>query len=164
MKYRLYLIAMSLLLCACQENNCTMENSVVCRYSLLDSETGMESPLQDTLSIFTTKGKRIINRAINTSELQLPMSHTLPCDTLLLHFTSETAQATDTIIVSKTNIPHFESLECGTSYFHEISNISLKPRKNPVDGLTTLDSVRIVNTHINYDQVTNLHLYHHTGH
>ena len=92
------------------------------------------------------------------------MSHTLPCDTLLLHFTSETAQATDTIIVSKTNIPHFESLECGTSYFHEISNISLKPRKNPVDGLTTLDSVRIVNTHINYDQVTNLHLYHHTGH
>ncbi len=159
MKYKTLAFIVSLMLLSCNENNCTMENSVLCRYAFIDSETQKETALNDTLSIFTKAGKRILNRATGINGMQLPMSYSLPTDTLLLRFTSTSGSATDTLCISHTNLPHFESLECGTSFFHKITNTYINRRKPTPECPTAIDSILLVNPNVNYDQTINLHLY-----
>ena len=49
----------------------------------------------------------------------------------------------DTVTIDKTNIPHFESVDCGMNYFHEVKGIHYT--RNAIDSIT------IQNRDITYD-------------
>ena len=65
-------------------------------------------------------------------------------------FVMQTNTLFDTIVVQKTNTPHFESVDCGVNYFHTITGIRYTRH--------ALDSVVIHNNSVNYD-VSQKHFY-----
>ncbi|MDD6555524.1 MAG: DUF6452 family protein, partial [Bacteroidales bacterium] len=54
--------------------------------------------------------------------------------------------------------PHFESVDCPASVFHNITEAATKA--NPKNQLRwTIDRVKLVRTTVNYDDIENLRIY-----
>ena len=51
------------------------------------------------------------------------MSYMREVDTFVVKIMGLEASSVDTIFVSHTNEPHFESVDCGMSMFHEIKGV-----------------------------------------
>ena len=63
----------------------------------------------------------------------------------------------DTIRVSKTNTPHFESVDCAMSYFHTITGVSTSHH--------AIDSVVLINPNVTYDTSSpHFRIYFKSGH
>lgn len=63
----------------------------------------------------------------------------------------------DTIKVSKTNTPHFESVDCAMSYFHTITAVSTSHH--------VIDSVVLINPNVTYDTSSpHFRIYFKSGH
>jgi hypothetical protein len=104
--------------------------------------------ISDTLTISTTKVNGIdsvlINKDINVSSVSVPISYTLPADVLYFDFADTTGHHTiDTVKIEKDNMPHFESVDCNPTYFHEIKRVFFSHHY--------IDSVVIKNKFVNYD-------------
>jgi len=86
----------------------------------------------------------IINLQNNTDSFELPMSYTADEDVFYIELRDTTGeQYMDTVTVSKTNEPHFESVDCGANYFHTITNVEY--------STNGIDSIRINNNKVTYD-------------
>lgn len=142
-----------MLLVACSSIDCPLNNTVYCIYSLRgDVET-----LTDTLTISTPRSLKedtiLINKQVNTKDLQIPMSYVQDAD--ILYFTlTDTLSITrcDTVIITKTNEPHFESVDCSPSFFHTITDVR--------HTHNTIDSITISKSKVDYDTtVDNLFIY-----
>ena len=113
--------------------------------------------LNDTLTVSTPRAYGsdtiLLNNQINVNEFLLPMSYLQDDDILYFTMTDESRfTRRDTVVVSKTNNPHFESVECSPSYFHTITGIS--------HTHNTIDSIIISKSKVDYDtEVDNLHIY-----
>lgn len=149
-------------LCACTTIDCPLNNTVYSQYALRTS-TGQVDTLHDTLTVFTkrkTDGADtiLINRAERTTSFSLPMSYAGESDVLILELIDRfRVRRYDTITVSKTNEPHFESTDCAASYFHSVTGISHTRH--------TIDSIAITNNHVTNDaNATHFYIYFHPGH
>lgn len=137
-------------LCACSSIDCPVDNVVATVYDLKKS-TGVADTLRDTLSILTFRhdgsDSVLLNRSVNTTSIQLPISYVSPADTLYFVI-SDTSQVTtyDMVIVKKTNIPHFESVDCAAAYFHTIEDVECTHNR--------IDSILINKRSVNYDLST----------
>jgi hypothetical protein len=131
---------------ACSSIDCPLNNTVYTNYMLM----GTVTTLPDTLTISTTRQNGfdsvIINKQVNTDSFSLPISYTQPEDV----FYFNTNGTMDTVWVSKTNQPHFESVDCGLNYFHTLTGVR-STRNN-------IDSVVINYKEVNYD-VSKKHFY-----
>ena len=80
---------------------------------------------------------------------------------MLLHF-SDTWERTaiDTIYIHHENLPHFESVECPSTIFHKLHNVTWGNDKNSQLN-TTIDSVVIVRPLVDYNDVENIQIYLH---
>jgi len=81
------------------------------------------------------------------------VSHTLPEDVLCILIADTTGQYwLDTMRIKKENIPHFESVDCSASFFHNIT--AVRSTHNAIDSIT------INNPSVTYDSETeHFHLY-----
>lgn len=141
------IIVAALAVCACSSIDCPVENVVAVNYGLRKA-AGTVDTLRDTLTISTTRHDGIdsvlLNRSVNTTSIQLPISYVNDADTLYFTVTDTLNVTTiDTVCVKKTNTPHFESVDCAASYFHTIDEVSTTHHR--------IDSITINKRTVNYD-------------
>ena len=66
--------------------------------------------------------------------------------------------ALDTLFLSYTDHPHFESVDCPAALFHTLTDV--RWTSHPLSELPlTFDSVAIVRSNVNYDDVENIKIY-----
>ena len=147
MKYITNILA-AIVLTACSSIDCSLNHVVHSQYAFWN-ENGELQMLHDTLSvsIHTSDGRDsvLLNRGVELNSFSLPMSYTADTDTLFFRFTPTGGMASicDTVLVSKTNTPHFESVECEPNYFHTITEVSYTHHY--------IKSIAINNIDVNYD-------------
>ncbi len=147
------IIVLCTILCGCSSVDCPLNNTVYARYEL----RGEVDTLADTLTVYALREKAndtiLLNSKENVSSFEIAMSYTQPTDVLLFSLKdSNSVIRTDTVRVDKTNIPHFESVDCSPSYFHTITNVRWTNN--------TIDSIHISKPSVNYDTTGgNLHIY-----
>lgn len=141
---------------ACTSIDCPVENVVETSYKLLKADGTQDTLSTDTLTISTTRRDGndtvLLNRSLNTTAFTLPISSGAETDTLLLELTDSLGSTYNYIYVTKTDQPHFESVDCSMSHFHTITNVTWSG--------SDIDSVVINKTSVNYDSSTpHLYLY-----
>lgn len=132
---------------ACSSIDCPLNNRVYAKFLF----GGDESVRLDTLTVSTTRAIAegndtvLVNRLTGADSLSVPMSYSHSRDayyfTMVRHETAEVS--TDTVWVDKTNTPHFESVDCSPSVFHDITGVSCT-RHN-------IDSITINNNKVTYN-------------
>lgn len=136
---------------ACSSLDCPLNNTVYTKYML----KGENAPLADTLTITTLRSidgsdSVLINQQVNTDSFELPMSYAQDKDIIYIERRDTNAISSiykqtskDTVVITKTNEPHFESVDCNASYFHTITDVTYT--RNGID------SIKINNSKVNYD-------------
>ena len=118
------LLAMVLIVLGCSTIDCPLNNRVYAKYKL----AGEVKTLNKTLTIAADLGDGndsvIINKAEKTDSFELPMSYSMPIDTFYIDINGTTTNLRDTIAVTKTDMPHFESVDCSPAIFHKITAIN----------------------------------------
>lgn len=151
-------IALSLsLLLSCSSIDCPLNNTVSAVYTLGGDVSSLGAA--DTLTIWTILANgndTVLNSMTSASTFTLPVSYHQPTDVLVLCYTDTVGtHLLDTLYVSKTNEPHFESVDCNPSFFHELTNLQCTHHM--------LDSVSIAQPSVNYDtKKTHIYLYFHS--
>lgn len=146
------------LILSCEGIDCTLENVVTLNISFYSSESGAAVSVTDTLNI-TAKGTDsvLLNRGRNLQKVSLPMSYWQEADTLSLIFSGgeeDNAYEYNIVLrISKSNQPHFESPDCPTTMFHEITNLDYD------DPYHLTDSIIVENSAINYASLENIKIY-----
>lgn len=144
---------------ACTSIDCPVENNVATLYKLQKAD-GTQDTLHDTLTVMTRLARGvdtvILNKSVETTSFQLPISYTNAADTFTFVRKSDTRELTDTVWIEKTNLPQFESVDCKLVYFHDVT--SLRHTRNGID------SISVKKGRIDYDSNTeNFHIYFKTG-
>ena len=133
--------------------DCSIENTAYNRIGFYNAESGADKKYEfpdvlDVSMMINGRDSIVVNHIKYASELQLPMSFTYGCDTIIFSYQNN---ATDTLFVEHENIPYFVSMECGTAMYHRITGIR--------HTTAFIDSAVIVNDYINYDYNENVKLY-----
>ena len=139
--------AMTLAAAACSSVDCPVQNTVYTSYGLYKAG-GERDTLRDTLTIATTRrdgtDSVLLNRSVNTTAFELPISYTDPEDTLFFTVGDTLGNVRiDTVYIKKDNYPHFESVDCSPSYFHTITAVSSTNH--------AIDSIVLIYPDVNYD-------------
>ena len=141
-------------LTACDNGyDCHLENTAYNRigfYSSADSVTGKYA-LPETLTVsimINGTDSILVNHITDTDGLQLPMSYTNSCDTVIFNYNDE---ITDTLYVAHENILYYQSMECGTVMYHKLDSITHTNR--------FIDSVSIVQQYVKFDPNENVKIY-----
>ena len=135
---------------ACEEIDCSLYNTVTFYAGFYSG--GAAVSITDTLTITSGLQERVLlNRKVGASGWELPLSYWQDEDTLTLHVTGEDYIIRDTVWVRKTNTPHFESPDCPTNMFHEITSIACTHH--------FIDSVTVIKASVDYAQVENIQLH-----
>ena len=150
MRRKLLLIASTvLLLVACESYDCTLYNYVGMYGTFY--KNGAAVALTDTLTITTGKsGPVLLNRSVNTSRLNLPLSYWQDEDTLVLTIKGDGFLIQDTVWISKTNQVHYESPDCPTTLFHDIQDVR--------STHTFIKSINVIRSSVNYELTDNLQI------
>jgi len=156
MMKRLSYLLLGALMVACSSVDCPVDSSVTTLYQIRNSD-GTELTLTDTLTVKSTRndGKDTIiyNKGISISEFALPISYLHPEDVLVFSFdndNNDSLHVADTVWIKKDDYPHFESVDCNTTYFHTITDVRFT--------CNYIDSIVINNPSVTYDSQT-VHFY-----
>lgn len=163
LKYLLKVVAtfkFIVLFASCSEVECPLDSVVVMTCGVRDAETGEKLQLRDSLTIKPCgKDTVMLNRAYGASEFQLPLKMAGTIDTFLLQFSNEWDMSVeDTLFVEHINEPHFESVDCPASVFHQITNVRWVTHSEQVYS-PVIDSVVVKRTLVDYNDVENLQIY-----
>ncbi len=141
-------------LIACDNGyDCYLENTAYNRigfYSSTDSVTGKYA-LPETLTVsimINGTDSILVNHITDADGLQLPMSYTNSCDTVIFSYNDA---ITDTLYVAHENILYYQSMECGTVMYHKLDSITHTDR--------FIDSVSIVQQYVKFDPNENVKIY-----
>lgn len=152
-----FIINSSLLMfTACTSIDCPVQNSVYTVYDLKKSDGLSADTLRDTLTISTTRFENndtvLLNRSMNTTSFSLPISYTNDEDTLYFEVSNPEWHSIDTVYIKKDNLPHFESVDCQVSFFHNILEVRTTHH--------AIDSIVINKKFVDYEQTTeHFHIY-----
>ncbi len=147
-------------LCACSNIDCPLDNVVSMQCNLYSSETNSAYTLTDELTVFPAgRDTILLNKATDITSFLLPLKEGGEQDTLLLHLENANGQtATDTLFVTHTPQPHFESLDCPSSVFHTITQVRATSHSLSILPLT-IDSVSLVRPLVNYEDNENIRIF-----
>lgn len=146
---------------ACTGIDCPLDNIVSMTCGLYNAEDETSLRLSDTLTVRAggVKDTVLLNRAQGISDFLVPLRHGVTTDTLLFCFSNADRQsATDTVYVTHTNQPHFESIDCPLAVFHTIQSVRWTSHHLSAMPLT-IDSIAIVRQLVDYEDVENLKIY-----
>ena len=156
MMKRLAYLLLGVMMAACSSIDCPVDSTVTTLYQIRNSD-GTELTLSDTLTVTTARsdGKDTIiyNKGIAISEFSLPISYLHPEDVLVFSFdnsNNDSLHVADTVWIKKEDYPHFESVDCNTTYFHTITDVRYT--------CNYIDSIVINNPKVTYDSQT-VHFY-----
>lgn len=156
MKHRLFFVmGIVLAVASCTSIDCPVQNTVRTYYALQKADETADT-LKDTLTIKSVRIDRsdttLLNSCISQSTFSLPIGSANPEDTLYFHFRNHPFSAVDTVWIKKENIPHFESVDCSASFFHNITAVRCTHH--------AIDSININTPQVDYDpQTVHFHLY-----
>ena len=152
---RIPYLLLVVLMTACSSIDCPVDATVTTQCQIKNSD-GTEHTLSDTMTVTSVRsdGKDTIlyNKGIGISKFTLPVSYTHPEDVLVFQFdnSNNNLHITDTLWIKKYDYPHFESVDCNTTYFHTITDVKYT--------CNYIDSIVINNSSVTYDSQT-VHLY-----
>lgn len=155
---RIAFIFTIILLIGCDAVDCPLSSVKGCKYEL----AGADTLLTDTLTIVAKRSEKndttLLNRFIQGKKFVLPVSYNQPSDLLLFMFTDTlNVTRTDTVRIYKTDISHFESVDCSPTFFHQLDKIECTHH--------VIDSIVISKSIVNYDTISShLQLYIKPGH
>lgn len=146
-KALLSLSLLGLILSACSTIDCPIQTAVYTVYSVKDGSEAADT-LKDTIAIWSVRNDGtdtlfLYNRGTNLTTFSLPIGYDSPEDTLFFYLWKDNYERIDTVWIGKNNYPHFESVDCAASFFHEIT--SVKSTHNAID------TIIINNPAVNYD-------------
>lgn len=143
---------------SCSNIDCPLNNVARLVCGFYDTRTNGTFTLTDTITVTTAGTDSILfNYGHNISSLKLPISYSHETDTLIVRIMGAEASSRDTIFISHTNEPHFESVDCGMLMFHTIKDV--KWASGGAAGLPRIDSVTVASPKVNYDASENLRIY-----
>ena len=134
----------ALLFAACSSIDCPLNNAVYTSYKLKGDVGMLSRMLTVTSPVDSSRDTLLINLAANVDSFILPTSYNRPED--VFHFTltdQDGNETTDEVRVTKDNQPHFESIECGPSFFHTITGVTCTNN--------AIEKIEINNKNVNYD-------------
>ena len=159
---KLVVIFLLTALAACTSIDCPVNNRVRAYYALKKADGTPDTLTKDTMWVWTqrangtdtvishqTQGSLELNYfyGSSASSFDLPISYTQPEDVLfVLVRNTEGKNYRDTIRIKKEDFPHFESVDCQASYFHQITAVSTTHN--------IIDSIVIKNPDVTYDATT----------
>lgn len=162
-----YAILTVAILVSCSSIDCSVNSLVRTKYQFYHSN-GDSLSLLDTMTILTVRmdgsdtiiydanDDVVFNKGVGISSFHLPISYSHPEDVLVFIFDRDSLQMSDTVWVKKDDYPHFESVDCNASFFHNLTNIRYTQN--------CFDSIVIVNPSVtNDDQVLHVRIYPKTG-
>ncbi len=166
----LYICIATMLAVGCSSVDCPLNNSVYSYYGLYKPD-GTADTLTDSLSIITMQHTPeqdavLINQDTKVSSLRVAMSYNSPEDVLFfvmhgvrsyndtlivdndttVNVVNYRKEKVDTVVVTKTDQMHFESVDCNPSFFHTIAGVS--------HTHNVIDSIVINNPQVDYDSQT----------
>lgn len=137
-------VMLAVVLAGCSSIECPIQIAVNTVYVV-------DGTLNDTLTI---KSKRangtdtiLYNKGIDLTKFSIPVSSQCAVDTL--YFVTQRLAVTDTVWLQKTDIPHFESVDCSALFFHQITSVSSTHHG--------IDTITVTNPTVDYDP-SNPHL------
>ena len=146
---------------SCVSIDCPVQNKVETLFALKTPAGNADTMGIDSLTVWTHRvyykdNKRdttLINRLCGAkTEFAIPTSHTLTEDSLFTLLKDTLGHEwRDTICISKEDFPHFESVDCQATYFHQITGV--KTTHNGIDSIT------IQNREVNYESREHFFLY-----
>lgn len=113
----------------------------------VESEYAFPEPLTVSMMI-NGRDSIVVNYVTNAKELTLPMSYTSECDTVLLNFFD---RYRDTLYIGHSNIPIYQSMECGVIMHHRLTNTASTGYM--------IDSMVIKESNVNFDKNENIKIY-----
>lgn len=144
----LLLASFVVLVLSCSTIDCPVQNTVYTVYTI--GATEQRDTLHDTLYVWTPRrdGKdTLLNRGVGLTKFNLPISYQHPEDTLVFVLADTVGfWALDTVWIKKDDIPHFESVDCNPSFFHQITAVRSTHRG--------IDSIYINHSLVDYDPST----------
>lgn len=152
---RIVYLLLAMMMVACSSVDCPVDSTVATLYQIRNSD-GTELKLVDTLTVSSTRadGKDTIiyNKGIAVSSFNLPISYSHPEDVMVFQFNIANTDSLvkDTVWVKKEDHPHFESVDCNTTYFHTLTDVKCTRHY--------LDSIVLNNPSVTYDSQT-VHFY-----
>jgi hypothetical protein len=131
-----------LLITACTSIDCPLNNHVYTYYQVAGEEALFAGPLTISTNRSDGSDSICINQDTYISKFGLPISYQGTFDTFYFVYDIDES-IVDTVVVEKTDQPHFESIECNPIFFHTIKDIQYT--KNMIDSITIKD------TQVTYD-------------
>lgn len=151
---RLPIFLLIALLTACSSIDCPVQNVVSVQYVVRNSD-GTSLSLKDSLTVTSTRKDGdpvLLNRLISKDAFSLPISYSHPEDVLVFTFKHNQEKVNDTVWIKKEDIPHFESVDCSASFFHNLTDVRYTCH--------AIDSLVMKNSFVDYDRKTiHFHLY-----
>ena len=151
----LFIALCSLLFTGCDGGyDCALDNIAYNRikfYEVNENGTETEYTFPDALTVSMMVNGRdsiVVNHITNAKELTLPMSYTSNCDTVILRFLD---RYNDTLYIHHSNIPIYQSMECGVIMHHTITGST--------HTANFIDSMAINTANVNFDHNENIRLY-----
>ena len=137
-------ILATVILTACSSIDCPVNNTVYAKYVL----GGEVDAIPGTLTVKTKRANgsdtTLLNELSFAKDFLLPISYVRPTDILVFQLTDTNAVTyIDTVKLSKINTPHFESVDCSPSYFHQLTGVTWTKK--------AIDSIIISNSKVTYD-------------
>ena len=118
----------------CSTIDCTLGNTVVAHYALDGEMKTLGDPLTITADLGDGNDTVVLNRASGLATFSLPMSYQRPADTFYLSIArGDSLVDRDTIVITKTSVPHFESVDCSPTFFHHITDVATT--RHAIDSL-----------------------------
>jgi hypothetical protein len=90
----------------------------------------------------------VVNHIQGTKEVSLPVSYAKECDTVIFSYEG---RATDTLYVQHTNIPIYQSMECGVIMHHTLTGLR--------NTESLIDSTAITDANVNFENNENIKVY-----
>ena len=154
MKKLIFLLILGLtLLYGCGgEPECQLNSTSLARFEFLDSKTHASVKLANgatVMGIATINGVAEADTVFNQAEsyMSVPLSYT-DQTAYVIHYT-ETMR--DTIVLKHKNIPFVSDIECPALMLYEVEDMTYTTN--------ALDSVKLVNARITYEEAINFHIY-----
>ena len=150
MRRLLYLLLL-LLFISCSSIDCPVNSLVQTSYKVYD-KNGAEMKLTDTMTVVSVRNDGndtvLFNKGIGFSDFHLDISCSHPEDVLYFHFdnSNDDLHLVDTVRIKKDDNPHFESVDCNSTFFHTLTDIRYTNHY--------IDSILINNSSVTYNYET----------
>lgn len=128
----------------CSSIDCPLNNTVYTKYKLAGNVTTLNDTL--TISVKRTEGSDtvLLNKALGVDSFSIPLSYSHDTDEFYFDIHPTDGDRTlDTVTISKSNEPHFESVDCQATMFHTLQQVTSTHNR--------IDSVVIKTNKVTYD-------------